>query len=167
VGVWDAVWTGGRDAGLETVGYRALDSLRMEKGYRYFGTDMTMLETPHEAGLGMFVRTSKPGFIGREATLRRLAGGPPSRRLRTVVIGEDEGYLPIYGGEAVRVGDEVVGRLRSVAYGTTVRRTVGYVYLPSQSEEGAPLVVDVFDSRVPATVVPDVLVDPGGDRMRG
>jgi len=168
VTAWDAVRAAGRDEGLEPIGYRALDSLRMEKGYRYFGTDMTMLETPDEAGLGMFVRTTKPGFIGREAILRqRAASSVDSRRLRTVVIGHEDAYLPIYGGEAVRVGDEVIGRLRSVAYGTTVCRTIGYVYLPSQSEEGAPLVVDVFDSRVPATVAADVLVDPRGERMRG
>ena len=67
----------------------------------------------------------------------------------------------------MRLDGAVVGRLRSVAYGTTVSRTIGYVYLPSGLEEGAQLQVDVFDERVPAVVAADVLVDPRGDRMRG
>jgi glycine cleavage system aminomethyltransferase T len=83
-----------------------------------------------------------------------------------VLIGGTD-YPPIYGGEAVRHGGEVIGRLRSVAYGPTVKRTIGYVYLPASLAEGADLEIDVFDARVAATVAPDVLVDPGGDRMRG
>jgi glycine cleavage system aminomethyltransferase T len=169
VGVWDALRSAGRDFGLEPLGYRALDSLRMEKGYRYFGVDMTMLETPDEAGLGAFVSADKAGFTGREALLRRRARAAEAGaiRLRTIVIGDTDAYLPVYGGEAVRSDGDVVGRLRSVAYGATVTRTVGYVYLPSGSEEGARLVVDVFDERMPAVVAADVLVDPRGERMRG
>ena len=145
----------------------------MEKGYRYYGTDMTMLDTPDEAGLGRFVRLDKPGFIGRAAIVARRArsAGPDgerdSRRLRTVVIGEDEAYRPIFGGEAVRLDGEVVGRLRSVAYATSLSRTVGYVYLRSGSTEGAGLVIDVFDERIPAVIAADVLFDPNGARMRG
>ncbi len=166
--LWDAVWAAGRDLALEPFGYRALDSLRMEKGYRYFGTDMTMLETPDEAGLGAFVRLERGAFTGREALLaRREDPETDQRRLRTVLVGDGPGYLPVYGGEAVRSGDDVVGRLRSVAYGTTVSRTIGYVYLASGVQEGAPLVVDVFGERIPAVVAADVVVDPRGDRMRG
>ncbi|MEO8437507.1 MAG: FAD-dependent oxidoreductase [Chloroflexota bacterium] len=172
--VWDRLREAGTDAALEPVGYRALDSLRMEKGYRYFGTDLTMLETPDEAGLGAFVRLEKGPFIGREAIIDRRAGeavddgrGAASVRLRTLVIGEDAAYRPIFGGEAVRTDDGVVGRLRSVAYGTTVSRTVGYVYLPTGVVEGMTLHVDVLGERVPAVIAADVLVDPRGDRMRG
>jgi len=170
--VWDAIRAAGRDLGLEPFGYRALESLRIEKGYRYFGTDMTMLDSPDDAGLGAFVRPEKGAFIGREAVLRKRAADPddpdgPARRLRTVVIGEGPGYRPVFGGEAVRLDDEVVGRLRSVAYGATVERTVGYVYLPRGTAEGVSLTVDVFDDRETAVVAPDVLVDPSGARMRG
>ena len=177
VPVWDAIVAAGADHGLTPFGYRALDALRMEKGYRYFGTDMTMLDTPFEAGLGAFVRLAKGSFIGRAAlmaardtardTARGAAVGRPGRRLSTVVIGDDERYLPVYGGEAVRVDGEVIGRLRSVAYGPTVSRTVGYVYCSADLEEGARLTVDVFDDHIPAILAPDVLVDPGGERMRG
>jgi 4-methylaminobutanoate oxidase (formaldehyde-forming) len=166
--VWDRLRDAGETAGLEPFGYRALDALRMEKGYRYFGTDLTMRETPFEAGLGAFVRLDKGPFVGREA-LRRVRdatpNGPPSR-LRTIVIG-DAAYLPIYGGEAVRLDGQVIDRLRSVAYGPTVSRTIGFAYCPAGLAEGSPLEVDVFDARVPASIAADALVDPRGDRLRG
>jgi glycine cleavage system aminomethyltransferase T len=120
-----------------------------------------------EAGLGAFVRFGKGPFIGRDALAasRDAEPGGPSRRLRTVLIG-GSGYLPVYGGEAVRHAGEVVGRLRSVAFGPTVERTIAYVYLPAGVGEDQSLEVDVFDERVPAVVGPDVLVDAAGDRIR-
>jgi 4-methylaminobutanoate oxidase (formaldehyde-forming) len=136
----------------------------MEKGYRYFGTDLTMLDTPYEAGLGAFVRLDAGPFIGRDALTEARARGS-DRRLRTLVIGGRE-YEPIYGGEAVRLGRDVIGRLRSVAYGPTIERTIAYAYLPASTPEGAALDVDVFDRRVAAVVAADVLVDPAGKRMR-
>jgi glycine cleavage system aminomethyltransferase T/glycine/D-amino acid oxidase-like deaminating enzyme len=165
----DAIARAGGGHGLEWFGYRALDALRMEKGYRYFGTDMTMLDTPFEAGLGAFVRLGKAPFVGHAALLAARDAAPhgPPRRLSTIVIGNDDGYLPVYGGEAVRIAGEVIGRLRSVAYGPTLTRTIGYVYRSADLEEGARLTVDVFDDRIPATLAPDVLVDPAGERMRG
>jgi 4-methylaminobutanoate oxidase (formaldehyde-forming) len=84
-----------------------------------------------------------------------------------VLIGEDYAYLPLYGGEAVRRDGQVIGRLRSVGYGTTVARTIAYVYLPSGLEEGSQLQVDAFSEQIPAVVAASVLVDPRGDRMRG
>jgi 4-methylaminobutanoate oxidase (formaldehyde-forming) len=161
VTVWDRLI----EAGAEPIGYRALDALRMEKGYRYYGTDLTMLDTPYEAGLGPFVRLEAEPFIGREALAAAHAAGT-DRRLRTLVIGGPD-YEPIYAGEAVRLRGDVVGRLRSVAYGPTVERTLGYAYLPASTPEGTEFEVDVFDRRVPAIVGPDVTVDPHGERMRG
>ncbi len=116
--------------------------------------------------MGPFVRLGKGHFIGRDALLAERAATPagPARRLRTVTIGKDR-WLPIYGGEAVRSDGEVVGRLRSAAFGYTVGSTVGTVYLPASLPEGEPLEVDVFDSREAAVVAPDVLHDPTGARM--
>ena len=169
VGVWDALVRAADaiGAGLEPFGYRALDSLRMEKGYRYYGTDMTMLDTPFDAGLGAFVRLEAGPFLGREAlsVARERAAAGDGRRLRTIHAGTDGTYLPVYGGEAVRAGGEVVGRLRSVAYGPAVGATIGYVYLDRGVTIGTDLELDVFDGRVPATVVADVSVDPRGTRM--
>ena len=166
---WDAVVRAGSaiGAGLDVFGYRALDSLRMEKGYRYYGTDMTMLETPFDAGLGAFVRRDGGPYLGREALdlARERAAAGDGRRLRTVHAGPDGTYLPVYGGEAVRSNGDVVGRLRSVAFGPTVGATIGYVYLDRAVTLGTTLEIDVFDDRVPAVVVDDVSVDPRGTRM--
>lgn len=169
VAVWDALWRAGREHDLIPFGYRALDSLRMEKGYRYYGTDMTMLETPEEAGLGAFVRIDKPGFAGRKALLVRQnrASDGETIQLRTIVVDDRDGYLPVFGGEAVRSEGHVIGRVRSVAFGATVSRTIGYAYLPARLPEGSHLALDVFDERVPVTITADVLVDPRGLRMRG
>jgi 4-methylaminobutanoate oxidase (formaldehyde-forming) len=168
VPVWDALRAAGEPYGLEPVGYRALESLRLEKGYRYYGAELTSQETPFEAGMGPFVRLSKRSFIGRDALRERRQAEPdgPSRRLRTVVIGGGD-WLPIYGGEAVRLGGEVAGRLRSAAFGYTAGRTVGTCYLPAGLPAGTPIEVDVFADRVAGEVAPDVLVDPTGATMRG
>jgi 4-methylaminobutanoate oxidase (formaldehyde-forming) len=166
VAVWDALARAGAEHGLAPIGYRALDGLRMEKGYRYYGVDMTMLETPFEAGLGPFVRLTEGPFIGRDALLASRDAAMLARRLVTILIGGAE-YQPVYGGEAVRADGEVIGRLRSVAYGPSVARTIGYVYLPTTFRADASLEVDVFDGRARAVIAPDVLVDPAGDRMRG
>jgi len=168
VAVWDALREAGAEHGLEPVGYRALESLRLEKGYRYYGAELTTQETPFEAGMGPFVRLDKGDFVGRDALVARRAAEPdgPARRLRTVVIGGSD-WLPIYGGEAVRLDGEVVGRLRSAAFGYSVGRTVGTVYLPSTVADGSSIEVDVFADRVAGEVAPDILVDPSGSKMRG
>jgi glycine cleavage system aminomethyltransferase T/glycine/D-amino acid oxidase-like deaminating enzyme len=168
VAVWDALLAGGRPQGIEPVGYRALESLRLEKGYRYFGAELTPRESPFEAGMDRFVRLDKRGgFVGRDALVARseAEASVKARRLRTVVIGGND-WLPIYGGEAVRIHGEVVGRLRSAAFGYTVGRTVGTTYLPADVPEGAEIEIDVFADRVAGAVAADVLVDPGGARMR-
>jgi len=171
--LWDRLVRAGQDHELRIFGYRALDSLRIEKGYRYYGTDLTMQETPLEAGLGRFVSWGKPEFEGRAALISRRETGAPATRLRTVVMGEaeltgsEDGWLPVYGGEAVRVGGEVAGRLRSAAFGYTMRKMVGYVYLPLHLAEGSEVEIEVLGQDVRGTVVPDAMVDPGGKRMRG
>ena len=163
--VWDRLLAAGRPHGIEPAGYRVLDSLRMEKGYRYFGTDLTPLDTPYEAGLGFCVALERKGdFLGREA-LEAVRERPPKRRLRTITAG-DGSYLTLYGGEAVSAGGRVAGRIRSCAFGFSVGRTVAYAYLPSELGPGTPLEVDVFGRAVPAEVADDVLYDPENERIR-
>ncbi|HET9852084.1 MAG TPA: aminomethyltransferase family protein, partial [Candidatus Limnocylindrales bacterium] len=166
--VWDALVDAGGPHGLEPVGYRALESLRLEKGYRYFGAELTPRETPFEAGMERFVRLDKGGFIGRDAllALREVEPHGPARRLRTVVIDGSE-WQPVYGGEAVRIDGHVVGRLRSAAFGYTVGRTIGTTYLPADVSEGAQIEVDVLADRLTGEVAADVPVDPAGAKMHG
>ena len=145
--VWDRLLDAGREFGITPGGYRVLDSLRMEKGYRYYGTDMGPLDTPFEAGLGFCVHRDKWPSIRREV----------SRRLRTLAVGAEE-YVPIYGGEAVHGDGRVVGRLRSCAYGFTVRKNLAYSYLPVELKPGAQVDVEVFGQMVPAVVTQDAVL---------
>ena len=154
--VWGRLMAAGRNLGLRPGGYRALDSLRMEKGYRYYGTDLTLLDNPLEAGLGFCVRFDKGNFNGRDALLAAKAAGI-MRRLRTLLVGDRE-YLTIYGGEAVYADGAIVGRLRSCAYGFTVRRNIAYSYLPVGLGPGTRVEVDVFGQRVPAEVSTDAVL---------
>ena len=162
--VWDALLAAGGPEGIRPVGYKALESLRLEKGYRYWSADITPSDNPYEAGLGFCVRLGKGDFIGREALVRAKAAGV-ARRLATVAI---DPASTIYGGEAVWQDGRVLGRLRSGGYGYTVGRNIGLVYLPVDLARavGAPLEVEVFGDRVPAEVAPDVLYDPQGARIR-
>ncbi len=151
VQVWDAIVAA---ASPEPVGYHALDSLRLEKGYRYFGADITSLDTPFEAGLGFCVAPGKFPDLDRE----------PPQRLRTLVVGD--GYVTVYGGESVHAGGHVIGRVRSAGYGFTVERTIALAKLPAGLAEGAEVAVDVFGELVPATVAADCLYDPTHARVR-
>jgi glycine cleavage system aminomethyltransferase T/glycine/D-amino acid oxidase-like deaminating enzyme len=165
VQVWDRLVAAGAEHGIAPGGYRALESLRLEKGYRYFGTDLTSSDTPYESGLGFCVALGKGEFNG-SAALSRPGAERPSRRLRTVTVGDEE-YVTIYGGEAVRHEGSVVGRVRSCGYGYTVRRNVALATLPAELEQGTELTVDVFGDAVLARIEPDVLYDPDGKRIRG
>jgi glycine cleavage system aminomethyltransferase T len=156
VQVWDRLMAAGRRFGIRPGGYRALDSLRMEKGYRYYGTDLTLLDNPLEAGLGFCVRFDKGHFNGRESLMAAKATGI-KRRLRTLLVGEQE-YVTIYGGEAVYADGSIVGRIRSCAYGFTVRRNIAYTYLPVHIGPGARVEVEIFGRRVPAEVSTDAVL---------
>jgi dimethylglycine oxidase len=164
VQIWDRLWAAGVEHGVRAVGYRALDGLRMEKGYRYFGTDLTPLETPFQTGLGAFVAIGKGGFEGRKALVDATAR-PPDRMLRTLLVGRDD-YLTVYGGEAIVNDGQALGRIRSCAYGYTVGRNIAYALLPASSQVGDRLHVEVFGERIPAEVAPDILYDPERRRPR-
>ncbi len=154
--VWDRLMHAGRTSGVRPGGYRVLDSLRMEKGYRYYGTDLTLLDNPLEAGLGFCVHFEKPAFNGREKLVAVRDAGI-KRRLRTLVVGAED-YVPIYGGEAVHRDGHVIGRLRSCGYGFTVRRNLAFSYLPIDLKPGGSVEVEVFGSMVPAAVTTDAVV---------
>ena len=152
VAVWDFLFERVRP---EPVGYQALDSLRIEKGYRYFGTDLTASDTPFDSGVGFAVAKGKHPELDRN----------PPMRLRTLLVGGEE-YLTVYGGEAVHADGEVIGRVRSAAYGFTVERNVALAKLPAALPEGAEVQVDIFGELVPAVIAADVLYDPGNERLR-
>ncbi len=163
--LWDSLWAAGRVHGLVAAGYRAIDALRLEKGYRVWSSDITPDETPYEAGLGFAVRLDKPGgFVGREALVAAKAAGP-RRRLRCLVL--DDPRPVALGNEPVRVGGEVVGRVTSGGYGFAVERSIAYAYLPPDGAAiGTRGEVEVFGEWVGFEVAAEPLWDPTGERIR-
>ncbi len=163
VQVWDRLMAAGAAHGIRAGGYRVLESLRIEKGYRYFGSDLTASDTPYEGGVGFCVARDKHDFIGAGALAAARESGP-RHRLRTLLVGGPE-YLRLYGGEAIRIGEEVVGRVRSCAYAFTVGRNVALGTLPPGVEVGARVSVEVLGEPVEAEVAADVLHDPQNERL--
>jgi len=164
--LWDLLWRAGAEHGLVGGGYRAIDSLRLEKGYRVWGSDITPETTPDEAGLGFAVRIDKPGgFIGREALLAAREAGDPAQRLRCLVL--DEPLAICLGNEPVRVDGTPRGRVTSGGYGHRVARSIAYAYLPAEVDVGDRVDVGVFGEWIGAEVSREPLYDPAGDRIRG
>ena len=163
--VWDALYGAAKPFGVEPGGYKVLDSLRLEKGYRYYSMDVTMTENPYAAGLGFCVRLDKGDFVGREALLKIKQAGVPEKLATLTIGGED--YVTVYGGEAVLLGKDVVGRLRSAGYGYFVKKNIAFAYLPlALAKPGTKLEVEVFGARITAEVTADVLYDPKGEKLR-
>jgi glycine cleavage system aminomethyltransferase T/glycine/D-amino acid oxidase-like deaminating enzyme len=160
--LWDAIWAAGGDHGLVAGGYRAIDSCRLEKGYRVWGADITPDETPWEAGLGFAVKLDKGEFIGREALIERRDA---ERKLACLVL-EDPRSVAL-GSEPVRVDGRITGRVTSGGYGYTVERSIAYAYLPAgEAEPGRPVEVEIFGAWVAGTVASEPLYDPEGSRVR-
>ncbi len=158
-GLWRTLWEAGQPHGLRPCGYRAIDSLRLEKGYRVWAADITPDETPLEAGVGFCVRKDKT-FIGSDA----LSAREPERRLRCVVL-EDPRSVAL-GNEPVRIGGDICGRVTSGGYGYTVERSIAYAYLPADVEIGAPVQIDIFGQWIAGVLVREPLLDPKGERVR-
>lgn len=162
--VWDALWEAGRPLGLRPVGYRAVDTLRLEKGYRYWSADVTPEYTPYEAGQGFCVRLDKGDFQGREALLRQREEGI-RRRLCCLVLAEGEAVA--LGNEPVFHEEGLVGRVTSGGYGFTVRESIAYAYLPaSLATPGTAAAVEIDGRHVPATVQREPRFDPTNSRIK-
>jgi len=161
--VFDALMAAGQKQGLRPAGYKALDSLRIEKGYLYWSADITPEDSPLEAGLGFCVRLKKTDFIGREALIAIQQKG---LRTRMSALTMDAGGN-LYGGESVYAGDRLVDRIRSGGYGHTIGKDIGLVYLPVElAKAGTELEVEILGERVKAQVAELPLVDPKGEKIR-
>jgi 4-methylaminobutanoate oxidase (formaldehyde-forming) len=163
--LWDTLWEAGQPHGMVAAGYRAIDSLRLEKGYRVWAADITPETTPYEAGLGFAVRLNKPAdFIGK-AALQRTREVGVARVLRPLLL--DDPSAIAQGGEPVFEGERVVGRVTSGGYGYTLAASIAYAYLPNAlAAPGRRLSVEVFGERIAATVAAEPLWDPKGERVR-
>ena len=162
--VYDAIWEAGKPLGLVNAGYRCIDSLRLEKGYRYWSADLSPEQTPLEAGLGFCVKFDKGEFIGRAALLAQKEKGV-EKRLSCLTI-EGERLMPI-GKEAILDGNDVVGIVTSGGYGHTIKKPIAYGYLPVRyATPGTPLEIEVAAKRYKATVEKEPLYDPRNDRVK-
>ncbi|HEX4983244.1 MAG TPA: FAD-dependent oxidoreductase, partial [Ilumatobacteraceae bacterium] len=162
VRLWDTLLDTGRPRGLVPGGYRAIDSLRVEKGYRVWGSDITSETDPYSSGLGFAVRAGR-GFLG-EAALPAPSGGPS----RLVCLVLDDPRSVALGNEPVRGADTtVVGRISSGGLGYSLERSIAYAWLPTaHAEVGTRLSVEVFGDVVGATVTAEPLFDPAGHHIR-
>ena len=163
--VWDLLMEAGKEFSIEVGGYKVLDSLRLEKGYRYYTADVTQLETPYEAGLGFCVDLSKDDFIGKEALVKQKAEGV-KRKLCTFVL-DNDGYTQIYGGEAVYHEGVLLSRIRSGGYGYTLKKNIFYAYMPTElAKAGTRVDVELIEGHCQGEVTATVLFDPKGERLR-
>ena len=162
--VWDMLLEAGKEFGIEVGDYKVLDALRLEKGYRYYTTDVTQLETPYEGGLGFCVDLNKKDFIGKAALAKQKAEGI-KRKLCTLVVDGNE-FTQIYGGEAVYHEGKVLSRVRSGGYGYTLKKNILYAYLPIElAKAGNRFELDLIEGRCFGEVTATVLFDPKGERL--
>jgi dimethylglycine oxidase len=158
--LWDVLWDAGERYGVIAAGRSAFNSLRLEKGYRSAGTDMTTEHDPYEAGLGFAVR---PGsYVGSDA----IAGKEhPTRRLVPLLL-DDPAHV-VMGKEPVWHADAPAGYVTSAAYGYTIDASIAYAWLPiAAAEPGTPVHVEYFGERLPAVVAAEPLFDPEMKRIR-
>ncbi|WP_407685622.1 GcvT family protein [Mycobacterium sp. HUMS_1102779] len=158
--LWELLWTAGRTHGAIAAGRIAFNSLRMEKGYRAWGTDMTAEDRPDEAGLGFAVRMAKGDFVGKAA----LLASSPRKLLRTIVF--DDPSAVALGKEPVHAGDGCIGFVTSAGHSPTLGRTVAYAWLPPGAATGDTVTVENRGRSHTATVHPHAVVDPELARIR-
>lgn len=126
---YERLMDAGADLGADDGGFFAVNSMRVEKGYRHWGHDIGVQDTPVEAGLRFAVKLDKPGgFIGRDALLRQLDGGVPTKRLVQFQLVEDRGLL-LHHDEPIWMDGEIVGSITSGAFGHRIRKSLGMGYL--------------------------------------
>jgi dimethylglycine dehydrogenase len=163
--LYDLVMQEGEQYGIVDWGYRALDSMRLEKAYRLWGSDMSADWTPLEAGMERFVDFNKGDFIGRDALLRQKEAGV-ERTLSCLVI--DAKDADARGFEPIFADGEAIAYAASGGYGHTLQKSIAFSYLPvAHSEPGTELEVAILGERRAATVVEQPLYDPKNERLLG
>jgi glycine cleavage system aminomethyltransferase T/glycine/D-amino acid oxidase-like deaminating enzyme len=162
--VWDALWEAGRAYGLIAAGTGAMDSLRIEKGYRRLTFDTDANITPFEVDLLHVVRWKKGDFCGRAALLARR-DTPPEKKLACLTL--DRARDVVLGREPVLHAGKPVGYVTSANSGYSVGRNVAYALLPAAlAVPGCALEIEYFGAALPATVAAEPLFDPDGARLR-
>ena len=155
----------GEAHGLHLFGARAIESMRMEKGYLHWKADLLTEFDPFETGLERFVKMEKPDFIGKKALEARVKGGP-GRKLVSLHI--DCTDRPATPGSSVMLGDRVVGTVTSGDWGHRVGMNLAYAFIePDLAASGTKLVLDLIGDHIAATVIAPGPYDPDNQRVRG
>lgn len=162
--LWDTLWEAGANEGLVAGGYKAIESMRLEKGYRYWSGEISPDYTPYEAGLGFAVKLDKDNFIGKEALVKQKADGI-KKKLCTITLNDDR--TVVMGKEPIRVGEKLVGWVASGGFGYSVNKSIAYAYLPMEyAKAGTKLEIECFGEQVGAEVAQSVLWDAKGERIK-
>ena len=162
--LWDTLWAAGASEGMVAGGYKAIDTLRLEKGYRYWSGEISPDYTPYEAGLGFAVKLDKADFIGKDALVKQKAEGI-KRKLCTLTLADDRTIM--LGKEPIRANGETIGWVASGGFGYSINKSIAYAYLPMEfSKVGTKLQIEYFGEQVNAEVAPAVLWDAKGERIK-
>lgn len=158
--LWELLWKEGQAFGMIACGYKAIDSLRTEKGYLYWGSDMSPDETPYEAGLGFAVSKQKE-FLGKAA----LATHQSPKKLVTIKL--DDPRSVVLSNEPVKVNGKVAGRVTTGGYGVSMGASIAFAYVPVElSASGTRTEILVFGNWIPGTIVQGPLYDPKGEKVK-
>ena len=171
--VYDVLAEAGQDLGLKPAGFFALNSLRMEKGYRHWGHDIGEEDTPYQAGLGFAVALDKPGgFVGRDALLRQKAAGPMTRRMVQVRLKDSDHPPLMFHHEPILRDGQIVGSIMSGAYGHRIGASLGLGYVSVEGGVTAewlrsgPFEIEIAMKRYAAELQFGPWYDPKGERIR-
>ena len=159
-GLWDLLMAAGAEYRIIAAGRIAFNALRIEKGYRSAGADMTTEHTPAAAGLSFAVKSSKQDFVGKKALDQREC----TSRLRTIKF--DDPAAVVLGKEPVTVDGKVVGYVTSAGWSPTIGACLAYAWLPSDLPDLTAVEVDYLRTSYGALVISDPVVDPEMARIK-
>lgn len=161
--LWEKIIDAGKDLGLIPCGYRAIESLRLEKGYRAWAGEINTETNPYEAGLGFAVSLKKENFHGKAAAIKAQAN--PTRKLVAITF-DDITCVP-FGSEPIRIGLIIIGRIKSGGQGYTINKGIAYAYLPLEhSAPGTSVDVELFGAWRTGVIAAEPLFDPANLRIR-
>lgn len=162
-GVWNSLIEAGQKFGMKVCGYRAIESLRIEKGYRAWGVEISTETNPIEAGLEFAVAFKKESFIGKEALLKCKEN---THRKLVAILFDDIRQVPL-GNEPIKIGEDIIGRVKSGGQGYSINKAIAYAYLPVEhSESGTQLNIEFFGEWRKGVVAAEPLFDPTSSRIR-
>jgi 4-methylaminobutanoate oxidase (formaldehyde-forming) len=163
--LWDTLWNAGKPFGMVAAGYKAIESLRLEKGYRYWSADITPDYTPYEAGLGFAVALNKDAdFFGKQALQKQKAEGA---KIKLCCLTLADPNTVVFGSEPIRHAGTVVGWVTSGGYGYSIDQSIAYSYLPIElAQPGTRLSVECFGVEIQAEVRREPLFDPKGEKIK-